>query len=208
MKFPKFLNKKMVIFFILIIAFIYFSGSLNVMREGLFVNKPKTSTYTPTRTAATATAATATATAATSPATATAATSPAPAPSAPVSSKYLIRGTMMASNMDCCDCFKNGNCSTVDKCNTFFKEHTFTNDNFKCVYDESVKNSYFQPRGGRYLQEMNCSGCKNSPTDPNCNAKCPTDINYADYNCVAAADNNGKYTTFCKSMSDVPDIKQ
>ena len=34
MKFPKFVNKKMVIFVVLFIAFVYFSGILNVVREG------------------------------------------------------------------------------------------------------------------------------------------------------------------------------
>ena len=34
MKFPKFVNKKMIIFIILFSAFLYFSGSFNVMREG------------------------------------------------------------------------------------------------------------------------------------------------------------------------------
>lgn len=34
MKFSKFINKKMIIFVILFSAFLYFSGSFNVMREG------------------------------------------------------------------------------------------------------------------------------------------------------------------------------
>ena len=36
MKFPKCINKKMIIFVILFSAFLYFSGSFNVMREGLY----------------------------------------------------------------------------------------------------------------------------------------------------------------------------
>ncbi len=35
MKLPKFVNKKMIIFVVLFIAFIYFSGILHYMREGL-----------------------------------------------------------------------------------------------------------------------------------------------------------------------------
>jgi hypothetical protein len=35
MKFTKFINKKMVIFVVLFSAFLYFSGSFNIMREGL-----------------------------------------------------------------------------------------------------------------------------------------------------------------------------
>ena len=34
MKFPKCINKKMIIFVVLLSAFLYFSGSFNVMREG------------------------------------------------------------------------------------------------------------------------------------------------------------------------------
>ncbi len=41
MKFPKFVNKKMIIFVILIIAFIYFFSSLNIIREG--INTPDSS---------------------------------------------------------------------------------------------------------------------------------------------------------------------
>lgn len=41
MKFSKFINKKMIIFVVLFSAFLYFSGSFNVMREGQINN------YTP-----------------------------------------------------------------------------------------------------------------------------------------------------------------
>ena len=35
MKFPKFVNKKMIIFVVLFVAFVYFSGMFHYMREGL-----------------------------------------------------------------------------------------------------------------------------------------------------------------------------
>jgi hypothetical protein len=38
MKFPKFVNKKIVIFVVLFVAFVYFSGMFHYMREGLHYN--------------------------------------------------------------------------------------------------------------------------------------------------------------------------
>jgi hypothetical protein len=195
MKIPKFLNKKMVIFFILIIAFIYFLGSLNVLREGNIGNMPGNMPRPRAATAAAAAAAAA--------ATAIPKPAPVPVPRAPAFSKYLTPGTLTGFGMDCCECLRNGDCSKQTNCETLIKERNITNDNRKCIYDESTKNSYFQPRPMKAMRDLNCTGCKISPTDPNCNASCPTDINYADYNCVSDTG-----STLCTNMTNVPDIKQ
>jgi hypothetical protein len=172
MKFPKFVNKKMVIFVVLIIAFVYFSGILNVMREGLETYK------------------------------------------APP-------GTLKAIDMKCCDCLNTG-CPTNPmrkKCMKFFKDRNITKEKRKCVYDKATKTTYFEPKlpsgygapiapapskpiaqiesDNYIIGGIDCSGCKNSRTDPNCNAKCRTNINYVNYNC-----NFEKGSTMCRKISN------
>jgi hypothetical protein len=183
MKIPKFINKKMIIFVILIIAFIYFLGSLNIIREGLDIPKPKPKPKL--RSAAAAT------------------TAAAQVPSAPASSKYLTPGTLTGFDMDCCECLRSGDCSKQTNCQRIIKERNITNEQRKCIYDKSTKNSYFQPRQGKIMRGIDCTGCKKSPSDPKCNVKCPTDINYAEYNCLY--DN---VHTVCTNISNVADIKQ